>query len=247
MPLEGKERSKVVDDVIAIREKWHNKKHPFFKTLAEGKLPLRAVGVYMAQHYNFVKIAARSQWLVMFRAPGDVGKFVFENMAEEAGMIAGPGEDRHAHDHNELITRFCKVAGMSEAEVYGMKRTPAWWARSLHYFYTNLDEPMGVAMAMASTQEGQQPALNSEVIIPALCKHYGFKPGAKEIEFFTEHAIADVDHSERQLALTARHVNTPELHKRALEVAEEACMLRWASITELYRSEYLKEKEILPE
>jgi len=246
MPLEGKETSKIVEDVIAVREKWHNKKHPFFAQLSQGKLPLRALGVYMAQHYHFVKIAARSQWLVLYRAPADVGKFVFENMAEEAGMIAGPGEDRHAHDHNELIFRFCRAAGLSEAEVNATRPTPAWWARALHYHYTQMNEPVGVAMAMASTQEGQQPALNSEVVIPALCKHYGYKETSKEIEFFTEHAIADIDHSERQLALTARHVNTPELHQRALEVAEDACKLRWDSITDLYRFEVLKEKELLP-
>lgn len=246
MPLDSKETSKIVADVNAIREKWHNKKHPFFAALAEGKLPLRALGVYMAQHYQFVKIASKGAWLVMHRAPPDVTKFMFENMAEEAGMIAGPGEDRHAHDHNELIFRFCKAAGLSEAEVRNTKMMPAWWARSLHYYYTQMNEPIGVAMAMASTQEGQQPALNSEVVIPALCKHYGYKPGAPDIEFFTEHAVADIDHSERQLALTAKHVNTPELHKRALEVAEEACKLRWDSITDLYRFEYLKEKELLP-
>jgi hypothetical protein len=31
-----------------------------------------------------------------------------------------------------------------------------------------------------------------------------------------------------------------------LQVAEEICMLRWASITDLYRSEVLGEKDILP-
>jgi hypothetical protein len=30
-------------------------------------------------------------------------------------------------------------------------------------------------------------------------------------------------------------------------VAEEACMLRWGSITDVYRREYLKEKDILPQ
>jgi len=246
MPLEGKERSKTVEDVIAIRERWHTKKHPFFTALSEGKLPLRALGVYMAQHHQFVKIAQRGVYLMMFRAPGDINKFMLENMAEEAGLVAGPGEDRHAHDHFELITRFCKAAGLSEGEVRNTRMTPAWWARSLFYLYTLMDEPMGAAMAMASTQEGQQPALNTEVVLPALTKHYGFKPGAREIEFFTEHAIADIDHSERQLALTGKYATTPDVHKRALEVAEEACKLRWDSITDLYRFEFLKEKELLP-
>jgi len=33
---------------------------------------------------------------------------------------------------------------------------------------------------------------------------------------------------------------------RAREVAEQACMLRWASITDLYRRDYLGEKDIWP-
>ena len=65
MPLEGKETSKIVEDVIAVRERWHNKKHPFFAQLTQGKLPLRAMGVYMAQHYHFVKIAARPADLLL--------------------------------------------------------------------------------------------------------------------------------------------------------------------------------------
>ena len=39
---------------------------------------------------------------------------------------------------------------------------------------------------------------------------------------------------------------TPRLEARALQVAEQICQLRWASISELYRSEVLGEKEILP-
>ena len=31
--------------VVAIREKWHTKRHPFFQEMARGKLPIRAVGV----------------------------------------------------------------------------------------------------------------------------------------------------------------------------------------------------------
>ena len=36
------------------------------------------------------------------------------------------------------------------------------------------------------TQEGQQPALNTEVVLPAFARHYGYPAGAREIEFFTE-------------------------------------------------------------
>jgi hypothetical protein len=46
--------------------------------------------------------------------------------------------------------------------------------------------------------------------------------------------------------LCAKHLDTPALQSRALTVAEEICELRWASISELYRSEVTGEKEILP-
>jgi pyrroloquinoline quinone (PQQ) biosynthesis protein C len=124
--------------------------------------------------------------------------------------------------------------------------TPAWWARALHYHQTGAQEPIGVILAMQSTQEGQQPALNTEVVLPAFARHYGYSAGSPEIEFFTEHAEADVEHSQRQAELCAKYLAGGTLEARALEVAEQACMLRWASITDLYRREYLGEKDILP-
>jgi pyrroloquinoline-quinone synthase len=238
----------IIDDIVAIRERWHTKRHPFFQAFAEGKLPLRAMGVYKAMHWHFVQRALASFGLVFARyyACEDVRKTIVENLAEEEGLTAIPREGHVAHDHGELIFRFCKAAGLSEAEVRGMKMTPAWWARSLHYYQTGAQEPIGVVLAMQTTQEGQQPALNKEVVLPAFAKHYGYPPGSPEIEFFTEHAEADVEHSQRQAALCARYLEGDAMKARALEVAEQACMLRWASITDLYRREYLGEKDILP-
>ena len=238
----------VVDDIRAIRERWHTKNHPFFGALAEGKLPLRGLGTYLALHYQFVQRALASFGVLYTRlyAYEDVRKAIVENLAEEEGLKAIPREGHVPHDHNELIMRFCTAAGLSEGEVRTMKMPPAWWGRSLHYFQTALQEPVGVVLAMQTTQEGQQPALNSEVVLPALARHYGFAPGSPEIEFFTEHAEADIEHSRRQAELCARYLDTDAVKARALEVAEQACMLRWASITDLYRRDYLGEKEILP-
>jgi hypothetical protein len=53
-------------------------------------------------------------------------------------------------------------------------------------------EPIGVVLAMQTTQEGQMPGLIGEVLLPAFEKHYGFKRTAPEIEFFAEHDAADV-------------------------------------------------------
>jgi pyrroloquinoline quinone (PQQ) biosynthesis protein C len=241
-------RKKVTEEIVAIRDLWHTKKHPFFRAFGEGKLPLKSMGRYLALHYQFVARALPSQAVLYSRVfqHEDVRKAIAENIAEEEGLKAIPRPGHKPHDHNELIFRFCKAAGFSEKAVRDMKLTPAWWARSLHYATVTMTEPLGVVLAMQSTQEGQQPALNSEIVLPAFAKHYGFKQTAPEVEFFAEHAVADIEHSQRQLELCAKHLDTPELQARARKVAQEAVELRWASISEIYRKDVLGEKELLP-
>jgi len=233
--------------IVAIRETWHTKNHPFFQKMLDGSLPLRALGIYMAQHYKFVSRAVPSKGLIYWRAGADVRKAIAENLAEEEGVRAPPLEGHVAHDHWQMISNFCHAAGLSDDEIKNTEPTPAWWARTLHYLQTNRDEPVGVALAMESSQEGQQVALNSEVTIPSFEKHYGFTRDSAEISFFVEHAEADNGHSTRQLDLCTKYLDTPELRARAIEVCEQAVRLRWASITDLYRQHVLKEDELLPD
>jgi len=238
----------VTDEIVAIRDRWHTKNHPFFRAFGEGKLPLKSLGRYLALHYQFVSRALPSIAVLYARVyeHEDVRKAIAENIAEEEGLKAIPGEGHKPHDHNEMIFRFCKAAGLSADEVRNIRMTPAWWGRSLHYATVNMTEPLGVVLAMQSTQEGQQPALNDEVVLPAFEKHYGYKRSAPEVEFFAEHAVADIEHSRRQLELCAKHLTTPELRARALKVAQEAVELRWASITDIYRADVLGERDLLP-
>ena len=60
------------DRINAVREKWHTKKHPFFQAMAEGTLELRALGVYMANHFQFVRMVQPSMGLLYYRGPHDV-------------------------------------------------------------------------------------------------------------------------------------------------------------------------------
>jgi pyrroloquinoline-quinone synthase len=238
----------ITEQILAVRDRWHTKRHPFFCAFSEGKLPLKVLGRYQALHYHFVAYALRSFGLfyTRFYHLDDVRKMMAENLAEEEGFKAIPQPGHVPHDHNELILRFCRAAGLSDGEVRETKMPPAWWARSLYYYHTVATEPVGVVLAMQATQEGQMPGLIGEVLLPALEKHYGFKRGAREIEFFTEHDSADVEHSRRQSDLCAKYLDTSALEARALEVAQEICELRWASISELYRCDVLGQKEILP-
>jgi pyrroloquinoline quinone (PQQ) biosynthesis protein C len=128
----------IVERVNAIRDRWHTKRHPFFNEFSEGRLPLKALGRYQALHYHFVSYALPSFGLFYARAYKfeDVRKMMAENLAEEEGFKAIPQEGHEPHDHNELMFRFCRAAGLGEAEVRNMKMTPAWWARSLYYYNT---------------------------------------------------------------------------------------------------------------
>jgi pyrroloquinoline quinone (PQQ) biosynthesis protein C len=99
---------------------------------------------------------------------------------------------------------------------------------------------------MQFTQEGQMPALNGEVVIPALEKHYGHKKNDRAVVFFAEHELADVEHSSHQMALATKYLDTPKLRARAEIVAEEMCRLRWGCTSDTYRMEHLNQWDEMP-
>ena len=69
---------------------------------------------------------------------------------------------------------------------------------------------------------------------------------APEIEFFSEHYVADADHSSRQIDLVRRLVTNEDLQRRALEVAETAVKTRWACMNEISRTAVLGERDPVP-
>ena len=85
---ENEMTSGAIDNIVAIRNRWHTKRHPLFCDLAAGKLDLRVLGIYMAQHAKFVKIAYQGFGLVITRASSDVQSMIIENLAEEEGLLA---------------------------------------------------------------------------------------------------------------------------------------------------------------
>ena len=232
--------------INAIRDQWHTKNHPFFQAMTDGSLDLRALGIYMVNHFQFVSLALPAFGLMYYRAPQDVRDALVENMAEEQGLMAIPGEGHEAHDHTEMIFRFCAAAGLDEDAVRSTRMSAAWIGRTLHYVHCLREEPIGVALAMQSTQEGQQVDLNNEVTIPAFQAHYGFAHDAPEIGFFVEHAEADLEHSRRQIELCGKYLESDDDKARALVVCEEAVRLRWDSITDLYRRHVLDDDDLLP-
>jgi len=103
-----------------------------------------------------------------------------------------------------------------------------------------------VIVAMQSTQEGQQPGINLERVLPAMEKFYGYTMQSPKIEFFTGHALADQEHSGRQIELTKQLITNDDDKARALEVAEIAVKTRWACMNDIYRYAVKGERDPLP-
>jgi len=233
-------------DILALRDTWHTKDHPFFIEFHEGKIGLDALGALMVQHYQHVDRVMPSLGIAIYKATGGARKFMIETLAEEEGLLGGNHGEREAQDHMELIYRFCKVAGYDKKTVQAAEQLPAWRARSYFYLHVMREEPIGVIVAMQSTQEGQQPAINIERVIPAMLKLHGYGMDSPEIEFFTEHAIADQEHSGRQIKLVAELVREEDTRARALRVAETALRTRWACMNDIYRVAVKGERDLLP-
>jgi hypothetical protein len=70
------------NQILAIRDRWHTKRHPFFGAFGQGKLALKALGRYQALHYHFVSYAVRSFGLfyTRFYQLEDVRKMMAENL-----------------------------------------------------------------------------------------------------------------------------------------------------------------------
>lgn len=234
----------ISEQLVAIRDRWHCKKHPFFDRLAEGSLEIKHLGYFLAQHFAVVDEIFRSLGVTFAKAPADVGRFIVENLAEEAGLLGIDGGD--AHDHTDLILRFTRYCGMSDEEVRSVALLPTWYARAANFWWIAETEPAIVRIGVQATQESQLVGENAERVIPALTEKYGFSLDSPEIHFFVEHSTADVKHGNMMLGLVDKHVMTPEIATRLLELAEATCRLRWSSFNELYRVTHLGESVMEP-
>jgi pyrroloquinoline quinone (PQQ) biosynthesis protein C len=118
--VQSSDGSDIVARITAIRDKWHTKQHPMFRALAAGELNLRVLGIYMAQHAEYVRYGLEAFGHIYARGPGDVRKMMVANMAEEEGLIGGNTE-HGAHDHMQMIYDFCDAAGMTRDEVLNVE------------------------------------------------------------------------------------------------------------------------------
>lgn len=238
--------AKLSDRLIAIRDRWHCKKHPFYGKLSVGGLDLGHLGTFLVQHYLVVRQIFRSIGLAYAKAPDDIARNIIENLAEEAGLIGIDGHE--AHNHTDLILAFTRHCGIDDGAVRDGELLPTWLARAALMRWITEAEPAAIRIAVQASTESQLVGENGEVVVPALVRHYGFREDDPTIGFFTEHAFADVKHGNEMYDLVDRHVVSEDDKRRAEIWTTRMCKLRWASFNELYREtvEGIRLEDTLP-
>ena len=218
--------------LIRIRDRYHVKNHPFVDEWAAGRLDMRQMGGYMIQHYLHVVDVFHAMGVLYSKAPEQAGRFVVENLAEEHGLLAL--KDRDAADHFEIIRRFIRAAGYTDADLVPENRFLWTWAR-IHSFWDVVNRyPWQVFMAMLACLESQEVGLNGR-LVPAFYEHYGYKAGDPVIRFFEEHYVADVEHGSRSLDLVDANSEDELVREQCLQMAELGCRYKWEYMNEIHQ------------
>jgi pyrroloquinoline quinone (PQQ) biosynthesis protein C len=217
-----------VEELIALRDRYHTKNHAFFDRWVAGELTREQMGRYMAQHFQLVREILRPFGVAYARAPRDVQKFIIENLAEEHGVV---GTERGApEEHDSMLLTWTAWCGLSRQEVENTVPLPSLRALLSLMWYLVHQQPWQVWLAAQVVQESQMVGVQQRTV-PALINQYGFQKGASEIHWFEEHYEADQEHGRRAFDLLARHVETEPLARQCLRWAEEGLKARWVYVS----------------
>jgi pyrroloquinoline-quinone synthase len=214
------------EQLIALRDRKHSKDHPFFDKWARGELSKEQTALYCIQHYHFVGEYLNGMAYEASQAPyRDVKTYLFENLGDEENP-----EDRHL----DMLTDYVVASGLKRESVErsavlpGTEGLQNWGWRMVY------QKPWQIALAGMFIGLESQFLDICKKLVPALHRHYGYRPGAREIRFFEEHIGADEIHGAKGFAIVEKYCTTPELQELALKTVEEATVRRWRYMNGVY-------------
>jgi len=214
------------DQLVPTRDKKHSKDHPFFELWVQGKLTKKQTALYCTQHYHYV--GEYLNWLAYEASQvphRDVKAYLFENLGDEENP-----DDRHL----DMLSDYVAVSGLRRDSIEDTVVLPGTeelqnWGWRLVY-----QKPWQAAVAGMFIGLESQFLDICKKIVPALHKHYGYPPGAREIRFFEEHIHADEVHGSKGFAIVEKYCSTPELRALAVKTVEEATIRRWRYMNGIY-------------
>lgn len=214
------------NQLIEARDKKHSKDHPFFDLWVKGRLTKEQTALYCIQHHHYVSEYLNWMAYEASQVPHqDVKAYLLENLWDEENP-----DDRHL----DMLAKYVIACGLKREDVEQAAVLPAteelqnWGWRLVH------QRPWQAALAGMFIGLESQFLDICKKLVPALHKHYGFRPGAPEIHFFEEHIGADEIHSGKGFAIVEKYCVTPESRELALKAVEEATIRRWRYMNGVY-------------
>ncbi|MGH7819305.1 MAG: TenA family transcriptional regulator [Candidatus Binatia bacterium] len=201
-------------DIIGEELSHLRDKNRFMNALFNGELERERMKPWAKQLYLLTRTGPR--FLSSIHANCDdfeVARWLIRNLYEEYGEMS------EGKDHPSLCRNFARALGMSVEE---LEAGPIFecTGRFIDYaFEVTRTRPFVESLAAIGVALEGVSAKGGPMLAWALRNHYKF--GEPEIEFFTEHAEADVDHSAKTLALVIRHADTPEARERVKHAVRE--------------------------
>lgn len=204
--------------------------HPFYKQWNEGKLPKETIAEYTKQYYAHVRFFPRYVSAV-HSACDDIAarQLLLENINDE---------DHGPENHPELWMRFADGMGVARDDVRNADLLPETRASVDTLVKLTRSEDFRDGLAALYAYESQVPMV-SKTKREGLGEFYGVD-GDRDVQFFTVHEEADIEHSRVERDLIVTHCETSEAQERVLVAAETSAKALWHFLDGVHR-EYVLE------
>jgi pyrroloquinoline-quinone synthase len=204
------------DEMLAVVEARHCKRHPLTEAWAKGELSQLQLGAWAVEHWHFTHDLYAFIGRIIANCDVSAGRAMeMENVREE--------EDP-SDPHNSQLLDFVEACGVDSRSA--ITRPPLPSTRALRDWLYVLTDQRSWQEAVAGLHIGLESQLPQicDRIVPTLRDHYGFEERA--IRFFVTHQTADVEHGGRALQIVEDHT-PPELRPRVLQAIDEGTERRW--------------------
>lgn len=192
-------------------------KHPFYQLWEMGKLSLDNLRAYAAQYYhleaNFPRYLSAAHANCSDLADR---KEILENLNDE---------EYGKKSHVQLWVQFGEALDLTKEQMEKVQLLDTTCAMINRFTEISKKRGFGEAVASLYAYEFMLPYI-SETKIAGLKKHYGISR-KKDIEFFTVHAVADVEHAASWLRMLEKYAKKDAEQKAILQSTAEACEAMW--------------------
>ena len=175
---------RIVEQLDQARARLNVLQHPFYERWTRGELSRDELRGYAAQYRHLVVALAEVSRQAAESAPGDETSTLNVHAREEA-------------EHVAIWDRFAEALGSDPEEPLAATRECAesWTAGATS----------GEHLAVMYVIEASQPAI-STTKLAGLAEHYELAEGNPACDYFREHAVRDIAHSNQARAMIERHL-----------------------------------------